>query len=141
MEERNLISHIELCRSIEPSGEFRERARRAILSLPQKHPSWIEMVRHEFVENLKFSFSLALASFLLVAVFGGFAYWRNLIPGGRFTNESRELLTEAEKMNFGIELGEAEYFSESAKEITLILGEIKAPEDQSTDALLDQIIF
>ena len=140
MNENELINHISLCRSIEPSRDFMERSKKAILMLPQKHLSWGEMVRYEIVENLKFSFSLALASFLLVAVFGGFAYWNNLLPG-KFTTQSRDLLTEAEKMNFGIELGEAEYFSESAKEITLLLGEIREPEKTPEEALLDQIIF
>ena len=141
MEEQDFINAIRLCRSIEPSADFTNRSRRSVAALPQKRPTWFEVFRRELTENLKFSFSLAMASFILVAVFGGFAYWRNFIPGGRFTNESRELLSEAEQMNFGIELGEAKYFDESAKEITLLLGEIRDPKQESVDDLFDQIIF
>ncbi|MEK7554605.1 MAG: hypothetical protein AAB518_01300 [Patescibacteria group bacterium] len=141
MHEQELITVVQLCRAVEPSTDFKERSRRLIAALPQKRPTWIEVVSRELVENLKFTFSLALASFILVAVFGGFAYWRNFIPGGRFTNESRELLSEAEQINLGIELGEAEYFTESAREMTLLLGEIRKPEEVPVDDLLDQIIF
>ncbi len=98
------------------------------------------MIRREALENLKFTISLSLATILIVAIFGGIASWKRFMSDP-WTPETKELLTEAESLDFVIELGEARYFNESAEEIASLLGEIRKSETKPVDTLLEQIIF
>jgi|SRR3989344_3821076 len=138
--EELIIQTLKKCRSIEPTAEFKDRSRALILSHPRKRPSLLAVLRREAIENVKFTLALSLTAILLVAVFGGIASWERIFPNGPW-QERQNLLTEMETANFEIELREAEYFTESAKEIATLLGEIKNSETAPVDTLLDQIIF
>ena len=139
--EDTIIKILKSCRGlIEPAPEFKVRSRRTILETPRRAPSFLGILRREAIENLKFTLSLSLATILVVAIFSGIASWKRIFENP-WTPEGRELLTEAESLNFDIELGEDRYFSDSAKEIASLLGEIRESEATPVDTLLDQIIF
>jgi len=135
--EEKISKLLKICRGIEPSGEFKERSRRLILTTRPRRLTVLEIIKQEVLENLKFSLALGLASVLVFIMLGG-------INRGNREQASNiggaELLSEIRNVDFQIQLGEAEYFAESAEEIAALLGEIKETDDQ-INTVLDQIIF
>lgn len=136
--EEKISQLLKACRGLEPSGEFRERSRRLLLTHKPRRLTVFEIIRQELVENLKFSLALGLGSLLLFIMLGGVSYFKG--ANGTVNLDSAELLREVRNIDFQIQLGEARYFSESAEEIAVLLGEIKETDDQ-IDEVLDKIIF
>lgn len=136
--ESNLYKVLKKAHGIAPTHEFKERSKRLILASHQNEPSILNRIIIELKENITFSLALTLTTFLLFAIVGGTAYFTNRT--GEVASNGTELTAEAENLNFGIELGQARYFNESAEEITALLNEIKTPE-KNTGSQEKRIIF
>ncbi len=140
--EDKLISILKTGRSIEPSRAFQERSRRALFAIPSPQRTsesfWHIIVRYTTAKNTRLGFALALATILvMMAINNGISRWN---AAGNSANQ--ELLLEAKNIEFKIQLESANYFADSADEVTALLGEIKKPpKGQSTDGLLNKVLF
>lgn len=126
--EEQILKILRQGRSIEPSGDFKERSRRLIFLAPQRKPSIFEMARASLLENFSLSLSLTLAAFMIFAIIGGFGYWNSGEDATALNGQ--DIKAEAEKLDFQIQLKEAQYFTQSADEIAALLNEIKRPESK-----------
>jgi hypothetical protein len=142
MTEEELIQILKAGKSVAPRRELRERFLQSLEATPQKRATLREIIWREFAENLKFGAALGLATFLLFIAFGSVTWWSDFVrtPGGSGLSE-RELLTEAAKLDFEIQLGEAQYYTDSAREIAVILDEIDDPSRtmNTVDGALEEI--
>jgi hypothetical protein len=129
-------------RNIHPSESFREQSLGLILSRTQKQPSFPETIRREFLENMKFSLALGLAAVFVFIALGSLSNWGGVMPGGA-TRANNELLSEAASLEFQIELGKAEYFTQSADEIALMVESLKNSEtnNEALNIILEGRVF
>lgn len=134
--EEKLRALLQKGKEIAPSDEFVERSHRMIIGSPQLRHSLQSLIRREILENLKFGASLALAAALVLVVFGSFSYWGNLYGGSQALNEER-LREEAKNIDFQIQLSETTYYTESAQEIAVFLGEIDTRGSDTIDDALE----
>lgn len=140
--EEKLVKILKAGRSIEPTQEFRLRSENSILASRQNRTNFFATIKSELLENFKFSLALSLASILILVIFGSFSYWKSnsAQETANLNLNGQELLTEIQALDFQIQLGEAQYFNESALEIAALLKEIKTPVKGAVDELLNQII-
>ena len=115
---KKLEDIFEGAKSIRPEASFVARSKSMLFSAPARTSIW-EIIRRGITEPLTFGVTLALASVLLLFLFGGVAPW------SAGDQKNRELLSEAEQLNFQIQLNEAQYYTESADEVAAYLGELK----------------
>ena len=138
--EDKILKILKQARHIEPRAEFQERSRRLIFLARRQRINIASAFINELRENFKFALALTLATFLLFTIIGGKLPLSKIFSGDATAFNGKELLREVENLNFQIQLGEAQYFSESAREIAAILGEIRNS-DSEIDKLLNEIIF
>jgi len=122
--EEKILQILKRGKGLSPDSDFKKRSYELILSLPQKPKTIFTFFKTEIRENLTFGLSLSLASVLLIIIFGG-SFWNN--PSQNNAAASREVVAEAERINFDIHLREARYFTESAEEVAAILDKINEP--------------
>ena len=129
--EDKLLKILKKAKAIEPEEVFGARSRRLILAARQNQPGFLETVKIGLIENFKFGLALGLATILIIVIFGGFRYFENAAVTEAPAAGGQDLLAEVEKLDFQIQLDEAEYFTESAKEITALLKEIQRGENEN----------
>ena len=86
------------------------------------------------MENFKFGLALTLAGFLLFLSFSGFNYLKSFGQRNAVTVQ-KSLQKELADLDFQIQLKEIKYFDESAKEIAILLKEIKDQEATAKEPL------
>lgn len=138
--ENEIIKILNSGRALKPAPEFIERSRRLILANFPKHGGFWISLKRELTANLKFGLALTLASFLIFMIMGGVLPVKNILSRTNTTLSGADLLAEVEKLNFQIQLGEAEYLSASAQEIAAILQELENS-DSEINSRLDKNIF
>lgn len=138
MHEEQLKQFFRPGKHIQPSESFRAKSLGLILSRPQRQPTLLETIKREFFENIQLSLSLGLAAVFVFIALGSFSNWGSMFPGNA-ARTNNELLTEAASLDFQIELGQAEYLTQSADEIALMVESIKNTEtsDEALHILLE----
>ena len=124
MKEEELIEILKAARGIMPREEFRANLKAHIFNTPQKPPTLWNSLRHQLGENIKFGAALSLATLMLFVAFGSITHWSTIFQNKGPDFDNQELHAEASKLDFEIQLGEAQYFTESANEIAALLDEI-----------------
>ncbi len=142
LHDEQLKSFFEGGRHIRPSENFREQSLGMILSRPQKQSSLLETIRREFFENMQFSLALGLAAVFVFIALGSLSSWGSFIPGNA-ARTNQELLSEAAALEFSIELAQAEYFTESADTIAIVVESLKNQDahNRALDVLLEEQTF
>ncbi len=125
----------EEAKAIRPEGNFVARSRSMLFAAPPRPSVW-HVIQRGIMEPLTFGATLALASALILILFGGVSRL-----GGPADTANRELLSEAESLDFQIQLSEAQYFTTSADEVAVFLGELKKPGNQNAPVPKEPLIF
>ena len=129
--EDKIIKTLKALRAIEPSEDFVKRSRGLILASPRENHH-LAGFKFRIWESFRFAGALAMASFLIFAIFGGLAYFniKNLGPMILTSFNEGNLLTEANSLDFQIRLNEVNYYEESAKQVTALLDEVSKTADE-----------
>lgn len=109
---------------IEPSPEFKERSRRLLFAAPTPKKEYGFPAFFGLMENFRLRLALGTLGALLLAVLG-VNYWQTF---NQPNLNGQALKHEVENLDFQIQLQEIEYFENSAKEIAVILDDIKRAE-------------
>lgn len=125
--EEGLNKILKELKAIKPDEGFVQRSRHLILSSPQEKRGLFNFKLNLF-EGVKLATAITLASAMLFVFFGGLSYFnvKNLSPVTLSSLNADNLKAEAEKLDFQIQLGQANYNlgSESDKEIGAKIDEI-----------------
>ena len=115
MEDR-IIKILQSLKLIKPDEGFVSRSRNTVLNSPQ-NTRWVPNLN--FLETLKFSAALTLASALLFVFLGGLAYFnvKNASPMLLSGVNDNDLKVEEANVDFQIQLGEVTYYLDSEKEL------------------------
>lgn len=115
MEDR-IIKILQSLKLIKPDEGFVSRSRNTVLNSPQ-NTRWVPNLN--FLETLKFSAALTLASALLFVFLGGLAYFnvKNASPMLLSGVNDSDLKVEEANVDFQIQLGEVTYHLDSEKEL------------------------
>ncbi|MDD5547801.1 MAG: hypothetical protein PHN74_02830 [Candidatus Pacebacteria bacterium] len=105
---------------IEPDENFKRRSIAVILNAPQ---STISAVSRSFFDSIKFGAALALASLLLVVVFGGISILKTLAPSALTSLNTDVLDKELKSTDIQITLSEINYYSDSINKVAMVLDE------------------
>ncbi len=117
MEDR-LIKILQSLKSEKPDEGFIARSRNSILNSPQNiRNRW--MRSFSFLETLKFSAALTLASALVFVFLGGLAYFNAKNASSMLLSgvNDNDLKIEGDSVDFQIQLGEVTYHLDSEKEL------------------------
>lgn len=139
--EDKIIKILQSFRLIEPDSEFKKRSQALIFALP-KHKT--NQLKIGIFDSAKFAAAISFATILLFIVIGGLSYFKitNISPEllGGFNEQN--LLSEAAKLNFEIQLGEVKYFDKSAEQVAAVLKEIsQVKEGEDLEKLIDEIFL
>lgn len=105
----DIFSLIKKLHDITPDPEYTDRSKRAILGLPFEAPRERVTVGRFILNTLQFGSAIALASFLIMLVFGGFSI------GGIFEQfrmaslDPQSLRAEADAIDIQIKIAELSY--------------------------------
>lgn len=108
MKDEELIKNLKAFSQIKPDSGFVERSRVLILAIPKKRVGF------------RFGPVLAFASLVLFLILGGLSYL-NSNKTSLTSLDADNLLKEAADLDISINLKEAKYFDESAKEVAAVL--------------------
>ncbi len=119
--EDHLMHTLEKARTITPDAEFVARSRRMLFAASAMNEG--KSFRRGFWEDIKFGVALLLASAFMF--FFALLYSQVSIVGhARTIAAQEEVNTEAQALQFNIELGEASYFVDSAEKVAAVLNDI-----------------
>ena len=122
MIEQKLKTYFERYKNLSPRADFVANSKKIIFSTTQQLPAFSWRLR--VFESITASGALALASILLVVLFGGFSYL-NYQGGSVATNtnspEAQALLKEASSLVASVQIKEIERFAESSEQVVTAL--------------------
>ncbi len=123
--EDQLIKFLKSFKSIVPDEGFVSRSRKLVLASEQHSRGWF-IFRGGIMESLKLGAALTLASALLFIVLGGVSYFnvRNLSPVMLSSVNQSNIQTEADNLDFHIQLGEIKYDVNADKEVGAKIDEL-----------------
>lgn len=107
-----------------PAGDFQERSRRLILMAQQNKYNLGGVIRQSLFD-FKLTLALTMAGLLIIFI-GSYSFFGSNLLTSRTANGA-DVKIEYENLNFQIQLKEAKYYTESAKEIAAVLKEIQKP--------------
>lgn len=127
---------------LKPHPEFIRQSRPIILTYTKTGAFKILRI---LGDSIKFAAALSLASLLLLLVLGGMSYFKtNFSPVILTGFNTQKLLGEIDDLDFQIRLTEAQYYSQSTKEVAAAPDEVSQNDEsvnKDVDKLLDEIIL
>lgn len=123
--EEELIKILKGMKTIKPDDGLIKRSRHLILSSPQMKRSFLGLTLN-ILESFKLATALTLATALVFVLLGGLSYLniKNLSPITLSSLNAENLKAEEQKLDFQIQLGQANYNLGSEKEIGAKIDEI-----------------
>lgn len=132
-------------KTIEPGQDYKERSRALILSSPQG--SLYPQIFKQLTNTFQFGAAFSLAAVFIFLILGGLSVLnKKVLSPSLLAGVNQENITlELEKIDFQIQLSQAEYYENSAEKIEVALretsDELRAKEErkEKVDQLLDEI--
>lgn len=139
--EDKLITLLKTLSLIEPDEASKVRSRSRIVVA--KTPT-LSRVRTGFFESMKLGTAMALASVLLFIIVGGFSYFKltSVATVASSSFDFKTLSAEAANIDLRVQLGEAEYFDDSARQMATVLNDVsETATDEEINKLLEEIVL
>ncbi len=132
-------------KTIEPEQGYKERSRALILSSPQG--SFYPRILQQLANTFQFGAAFSMAAVFIFLILGGLSVLnKRVLSPTLLSGVNQENITmELEKIDFQIQLSQAEYYENSAEKIEVALSETsdelkeKSKRDEKVDQLLDEI--
>lgn len=123
--EDQLKNILKSLKSVAPDEGFVSRSRDLLNTAPQHGRGWF-VFRGPVLQSIKFGMAVSLASGLLFIILGGVSFFniQNLSPVMLSSINKANIQSEADKLDFQVQLGKAEYDIESDKEVGVKIDEL-----------------
>ena len=127
MENKKFQNLIALIKKIEPSADFLHQSKMTIAVTLQEEKAKQKSIRFipmRMVEGITLRSTFAFASIFLVAIVASTAYFTTTSNHLAKSLDDKALAQEATSLDFEIQIAEAAYFDQSARQVALALDKI-----------------